>query len=66
MKASELKELNLDGLQAKLSEQRRALFDLRFQMATGQLTNKAAVKEARKDIARILTVINEKESAKAE
>lgn len=66
MKASELKELNLDDLQAKLSEQRRALFDLRFQMATGQLTNKAAVKEARKDIARILTVINEKESAKAE
>ncbi len=66
MKASELKELNLDDLRAKLSEQRRTLFDLRFQMATGQLTNKAAVKEARKDIARILTVINEQESAKAE
>ena len=55
MKAVEIRALSADDLQSKLKEARAELFNLRFQMATGQLDNTARVKEVKKDIARIQT-----------
>ena len=61
MKASEIRELSSDDLQAKLKEARAELFNLRFQMATSQLDNTARVKQVKKDIARIITEMRARE-----
>ena len=61
MKAAEIRELSADDLQSKLKEARAELFNLRFQMATGQLDNTARVKEVKKDIARIQTEMRARE-----
>ena len=61
IKASEIRELSSDDLQAKLKEARAELFNLRFQMATSQLDNTARVKQVKKDIARILTEMRARE-----
>lgn len=61
MKAAEIRELSAEDLQTKLKEARAELFNLRFQMATGQLENTARVKQVKKDIARILTEIRARE-----
>lgn len=61
MKAVEIRALSADDLQAKLKEARAELFNLRFQMATGQLDNTARVKEVKKDIARIQTEMRARE-----
>ena len=63
MKASEIRELSSDDLQAKLKEARAELFNLRFQMATSQLDNTARVKTVKKDIASILTELRAREIA---
>ena len=61
MKAVEIRALSADDLQSKLKEARAELFNLRFQMATGQLDNTARVKEVQKDIARIQTEMRARE-----
>ena len=61
MKAVEILALSADDLQSKLKEARAELFNLRFQMATGQLDNTARVKEVKKDIARIQTEMRARE-----
>lgn len=61
MKAVEIRALSADDLQSKLKEARAELFNLRFQMATGQLDNTARVKEVKKDIARIQTEMRGRE-----
>ncbi len=61
MKAVEIRALSADDLQSKLKEARAELFNLRFQMATGQLDNAARVKEVKKDIARIQTEMRARE-----
>ena len=64
MKARELKELrgaNPQDLNAKLGDLKAELFNLRFQLATGQLENTARIRQVRKTIARIKTVIRERE-----
>lgn len=61
MKAVEIRALSADDLQPKLKEARAELFNLRFQMATGQLDNTARVKEVKKDIARIQTEMRARE-----
>ena len=61
MKPAEIRELSAEDLQAKLSENRAELFNLRFQMATSQLDNTARVKQVKKDIARILTEMHARE-----
>ena len=69
MKARELKDLranNPQDLVAKLGELKAELFNLRFQLATGQLENTARIKMVKKDIARVKTVIREKELAKVQ
>lgn len=55
MKPSELRDLDELALDRKLAELREELFNLRFQMATRQLTNTARIRQVRKDIARVLT-----------
>ena len=58
-----MKDLNTQSvadLQAQLVEAKKELFNLRFQNATNQLDNTARIKEVRKNIARIQTVINKK------
>jgi large subunit ribosomal protein L29 len=62
--AAELRELPDDELQQKLSEEREELFNLRFQIVTGQLDNPRRIKEVKREIARILTVMREREIAK--
>jgi large subunit ribosomal protein L29 len=56
----ELKSLTVADLQAQLVDAKKELFNLRFQNATNQLDNTARIKEVRKNIARIQTVITEK------
>ena len=58
----ELKSLTVADLQSQLVYAKKELFNLRFQNATNQLDNTARIKEVRKNIARIQTVITEKAS----
>ena len=58
---NELKSQNVADLQAQLVDAKKELFNLRFQNATNQLDNTSRIKEVRKNIARIQTVITEKE-----
>jgi large subunit ribosomal protein L29 len=59
MKAKEVRELTADELQNKLSGLKEELFNLRFQVATGQLDNPMRIRDVRKSIARVLTVMRE-------
>jgi len=61
VKATEARELDVEELQRRLAETRRELFNLRFQHATGQLENTGQLKEVRRNIARLLTVLNQKQ-----
>ena len=63
MKAKELREMTTAELEKKLSELKRDLFFLRMQHATNQLDNPLKINLVKKDIARIKTVIREKETA---
>ena len=57
---NELKNASVADLNAQLVEAKKELFNLRFQNATNQLENTARIKEVRKNIARIQTIITEK------
>jgi large subunit ribosomal protein L29 len=59
--AAELRELNDEELVLRLREAKEELFNLRFQMATGQLDNNRRLRTVRHDIARIYTVMRERE-----
>ena len=61
MGAGELRELADDDLITKLRESKEELFNLRFQTATGQLTNNHRLRTVRQEIARIYTVLRERE-----
>ena len=63
MKAETLRELSTEELNKKVVELKEELFNLRFQMATGQLENPMQLKQVRKEIARAKTVIREREIA---
>ena len=65
MRARELHDLNEEDLEEKLAEARQELFNLRFQSVTGALENSARLKLAKREIARILTVVTEREMTKA-
>jgi len=64
-RASELRALSDDELAQRLAERRRELFNLRFQSVTGALENSARLKQTKREIARILTVVREREAEKA-
>ena len=59
--ASEFRELNDEELKGRLNEAKEELFNLRFQLATGQLTNNRRISTVKRDIARIYTVLRERE-----
>ena len=60
LKARELRDLPVEALEQKLAEPRHELFNLRFQSATGALENPARIRLAKREIARVLTVLNGK------
>ena len=60
MKAPTLRERSAEELTKTLSDLEEQLFKLRFQKSTGQIGNPVKIREVRKDIARVLTVINER------
>lgn len=62
----ELRQLGDSELISRLAESRRELFNLRFQLATGQLDNTARMGHVRKDVARLSTFLREREIAAAE
>jgi large subunit ribosomal protein L29 len=59
MKASEIREMNIDEMEQKLSDLKEELFNLSFQHEIGQLENPRRMKETKRDIARIKTIIRE-------
>ena len=61
MKAKEIRQLSDEKINETLSELKTELFNLRFQLATGQLDNPLKIKSVRKDIARVKTIIRERE-----
>jgi large subunit ribosomal protein L29 len=61
MKANELRDLTTAEIETKVKSLKEELFNLRFQLATGQLENTARIREVRKAIARMKTVIRERE-----
>ena len=60
MKVTELRDMTADQLQAKLKELKSELFNLRFQHAINQLENTHKISDVKKDIARVMTVLQEK------
>ena len=60
MKAEELRELSAEDLVSKEEELREQMFKLRFQQAIGQLDNPFKIREARRDIARVKTILKQK------
>ena len=67
MKANEMKKMTDEALVAKEKELKNELFNLLFQSATGQLANPQRISECKKDIARVKTILRERElAAKAE
>ena len=64
--ASELRELDDEELEGRLTEYRREMLNLRFQLATGQLDNVVRLSVVRKDVARVLTILRDREIALAE
>jgi large subunit ribosomal protein L29 len=65
MKAKELRDLTYDELVRKEGDLKEELFNLRFRLATGQLDNPMTIKAVRKDMARVKTIIRQKELEKA-
>jgi large subunit ribosomal protein L29 len=59
VKAEELRELSVQELREREKELARELFNLQFQLATGQLSNHTAIKKTKRDIARVKTVLEE-------
>lgn len=63
MKTKEIRQLSVDELNAKLKELKTELFNLRFQLAINQLENTNRITEVKRDIARVLTILQEKKDA---
>ncbi len=65
-RAEELRGLTVDELETRLAEAKQELFNLRFQLATGQLDNVARIGQVRKDVARMNTILRDHDIAAAE
>ncbi len=63
MKAHELRELSTEELQQRVREWKRKLLTLRFQLTSGQLTHTAEITKTKRDIARALTILRERQHA---
>jgi large subunit ribosomal protein L29 len=62
MKASELREMTVEELRSNEQDLRKELFNLRFQSATGEIQNPARIGTVKREMARVLSVITEKNS----
>ena len=60
LKVTELRELSIEELNEKINVLKKGLMQLRFQHKTGKLERQSAMKEAKRDIARVKTILNEK------
>ena len=65
MKSNEIRELTVEEIQRKGVDLKQELFNLRFQHGTGQLENTARLKQTKRDIARIETILKEKQSSES-
>lgn len=65
MKASQIRELSVEEIRRQLDDAREKYFKARFRLATGQLKNTANLRQARREIARLATVLNEREKEQA-
>jgi large subunit ribosomal protein L29 len=63
MKASDVRELSVDEIKSKISESQEELFRLRFRSATQQIENPSLIKNLRRDVARLRTILRERETA---
>ena len=63
MKVSEIRELTLEELKQREQDVSEELFNLKFQRATAQLENKMRVRQIRRDLARVKTIIQEKQTS---
>ncbi len=61
MKASKIRDMTSEELNNKIAELKSELFNLRFQQATGQLQNPIRLNQCKKDIARVKTILHERE-----
>lgn len=62
MKATEIRDLSLEEMKNKASDLEQELFNLRFQHETGQLENSAKLKQVKRDIARVKTIVRQTEA----
>ena len=60
VKAKEIRDLSISEIEANITDLKNELFSLRFQLATGQLSNNSRIREVRKTIARMKTIIHER------
>jgi large subunit ribosomal protein L29 len=66
MKAAEIRELDSEELHLRIAELKEELFNLRFQLATGQLDNHRRIRQCKREVGRIRTVLRERDFASAE
>jgi len=66
MKPAEIRKLNIEEIQVKLSDSREELMKLRFQQVSGQLTDPNRLRQLRRDIARFETILNESRQSAAQ
>ncbi len=59
MKTAEIREMDVNAMQAKIIDLKEAYFNLRFQHGTGQLESPSALKKTKREIARIITIMKE-------
>lgn len=64
MKLEEIKDLSVEELQKRINEEQKSIIDLKFALAFKQLTNTSKIGESKKNIARLKTVLRQKELAK--
>jgi large subunit ribosomal protein L29 len=63
MKPAEIRELSIEEIKAKLADTREELMNLRFQQVMGQLTDSSRLRHVRKDVARLQTILTEREKS---
>lgn len=66
MKTKEIRDLTTEELQRKIADLKGELFNLRFRLATGQLDNPMTIKDVKKSLAKVQTIIRERELKKAQ
>jgi large subunit ribosomal protein L29 len=62
MKAEKIREMTVDEIGARIADASQEVFNLRFQHATGQLENPMRLKQAKREVARLKTILNQKQS----